>query len=97
MKNKFLIIGSAILAVVLVVILIITLIPAKPVQEPVKDPVNSTVSTATVTVEDIEKNDEDTRGGHNLLRHIRYRSYEYRAVLLCGASRNTSLLRLRKV
>ena len=60
MKNKFLIIGSAILAVVLVVILIITLIPAKPVQEPVKDPVNSNVSTATVTVEDIEKNDEDT-------------------------------------
>ena len=65
MKNKFLIIGSAILAVVLVVILIITLIPTKPVQEPVKDPVNNNVSTATVTVEDIEKNDEDTSSSNN--------------------------------
>lgn len=55
MKNKFLIIGSAILAVVLVVILIITTLPSKPADKPIDEPINSTVtSTTTVTVDDIE-------------------------------------------
>lgn len=58
MKNKFLVIGSAILAVVLVVILIVTMIPSKPAEESVDNSVNSTISTTTVDVEDIEDPDD---------------------------------------